>query len=135
LKGFAVAALDLCQPSAIRALTKSGWQVDAHPRRLRTERRVILIDLVAERGGRRIYVEVKCFADVTYADEQYRAIGQYLVYRAVLSIVHDDTPLYLTIPVTMYEKMDTVLCHLIEEYKIKYVLFDEVQDTIRSWNE
>jgi XisH protein len=134
-KGLLVPAVDLCQPSVIRALTKAGWRVGAHPRRVHTPHRTILIDLVAQHIGGRVYIEVKCFADVTDTDEQYRAIGQYLTYRAVLQAVEGKTPLYLAIPVTMDQEMDAVLRHLLKEYQIKYVLFDEAEEAIRSWNE
>ncbi|HRF95984.1 MAG TPA: element excision factor XisH family protein, partial [Aggregatilineales bacterium] len=69
----------------------------------------IVIDIRANYGlngqSRQILlVEVKCFADSSeYTRDLYVAIGQYVVYQAMLNELKNSTPLYLAIPLTAYD--------------------------------
>jgi Holliday junction resolvase-like predicted endonuclease len=72
--------IDYCQHQVVRALQKVGWTVAPKPQRLVVGRRVVYIDLVAKQSNRKVFIEVKCFADPDSVHEQYVAIGQYLTY-------------------------------------------------------
>ena len=129
-------ALDDCQPQIVHALQNAGWAVSPKPKRLIVGRRVSYVDLVAVQGSRQIYVEVKCFGDPDSSHEQYVAVGQYLLYRAMLQSLEDSTPLYLTIPGTIYETgIDRILRSVLEDHQIKLLVVDMEMETILQWKE
>lgn len=129
-------ALDDCQPQVVRALQNAGWTVLPKPKRLIVGRRVSYVDLVAVQGERQIYVEVKCFADPDSSHEQYIAVGQYLLYRAMLEALEDPTPLYLAIPGTIEAtSIDLVLRRVLENNQIRLLVVDMEMETITGWKE
>jgi hypothetical protein len=117
-------------------LQNAGWTVLPKPKRLIVGRRVSYVDLVAVQGERQIYVEVKCFADPDSSHEQYIAVGQYLLYRAMLERLEDSTPLYLAIPSTIQTTgIDLVLRRVLENNQIRRLVVDMEMETISQWNE
>ena len=86
-------------------------------------------------NGRTILlVEVKCFTDRN--SELYGAIGQYLIYRAMLVENDDDTALYLSIPTIEFAKLtDRAFKRVIAESNIKLLIVDLEQERIIEWIE
>jgi hypothetical protein len=107
-------ALDRCHPVVERALQKEGWRV-ASPGRFSTEERDIYIDILASRQQngtvqQLLLVEVKCFLEgLNVTQELYTAFGQYIVYRSMLKLLQNTTPLYLAIPHTIFGQLDTAI--------------------------
>jgi XisH protein len=83
--------LDQCHNQIVRALEKDGWRVDAKPRRLVHQERLVFIDIRARRqinasGQQILLAEIKCFPDRDRTTlEVYIAFGQYIIYRALLA--------------------------------------------------
>lgn len=51
-------------------------------------------------------VEVKCFSNLAeHIRDLYIAIGQYIVYQAMLDELNNPTPLYLAVPKTAYDRL------------------------------
>lgn len=94
-----MARLDACHEQVANALRNDGWNVDKTPFGVSTIQRRALIDIRAIRGTNGhteqiLLVEVKCFAQPkSWTNELYTAIGQYLVYRAMLQDVNIIIPL------------------------------------------
>ena len=129
-------AIDDCQPQVVHALQNAGWTVRSKPKRLIVGRRVGYVDLVVVQENRQIYVEVKCFGDADSPHEQYGAIGQYLVYRAMLHALEDSTPLYLAIPATIYETgIDRVLRRVLDDNPVRLLVVDVEREVFRQWKE
>jgi hypothetical protein len=97
-------ALDRYHESVKKALIKDGWTITADPLTLYVGADRIHIDLgaerliVAERGVKRIAVEVKTFAGASPIADLEEAIGQYVVYRMALRRTEADRVLYLAAP-------------------------------------
>lgn len=133
---------DDCHSQVVRALEKDGWRVSDKAIRIRTPRRTIHIDARASRrsNGRQqqiLLAEVKCFPDAnSTTTDLYIAIGQYILYRAVLAIIQDATPLYLVIPAWAYQDIfDTAARHAINDSKIKLIVVDVETESVREWIE
>jgi hypothetical protein len=102
-------AIDQCEPAIIRAFEKQGWKVKNHPFSIRIDEQERISHLYADFRLRSedntiIVVEVKCFPEsASFLDEFYRAWGQYEVYRLALINAEMDFPLYLAVPLHIYQ--------------------------------
>ncbi|MCU0482289.1 MAG: hypothetical protein MUE54_13935 [Anaerolineae bacterium] len=135
-------AVDTCQPQVIRALEKEGWRILLGETRFRKYKRSIMIDIRAVHGANGsskqiLLAEVKCFGNSSeYTRDLYTAIGQYIVYRAMLNELNDATPLYLAIPVVAYDELfDAIIQRAVNDAKIKLIVVDIVQEVIVTWKE
>lgn len=95
---------DLYHEAVRNALTKDGWTITHDPLRLSWGGRLLYVDLGAERllgaerAGQRIAVEIKSFVGASPVADLERAIGQYVVYRAVLAEQDPGREIYLAVP-------------------------------------
>ncbi len=95
---------DACHQQVVRALQKDGWRIQGEHVVIATKSRQAFVDLRAVRdvnGARQqlLLVEVKCFPNRSSTTEEfYVAIGQYIIYRAILVESETSVPLYLAIP-------------------------------------
>jgi hypothetical protein len=133
-------ALDACHPHIIHALEKDGWRVSEKPLKLDTARRSIYIDIEAARGANGIRQqillgEVKCFPDRdSTTRDLYIAVGQSIIYRAVLDEMDIHTPLYLAIPQDVYQDIfDSTVRRAISDNKIKVLVVNVEMETIVQW--
>jgi XisH protein len=97
-------ALDRHHVAVRNALIKDGWTVTADPLTLRVGVDRVHIDLaaermlIAERGARKIAVEIKTFSGASKIADLEEALGQYVLYRMVLRRAEPDRDLYLAVP-------------------------------------
>jgi hypothetical protein len=88
----------------VRAQQKDGWRIDAEQTMIATEDRKGFVDLraVREVNGTQqqiMLVEIKCFPDRdSTTEELYVAVGQYIIYRALIVELGMNIPLYLAVP-------------------------------------
>lgn len=124
---------DSCHDAVAEALKREGWQVKGDVQRQRKDR-LVYIDLRALREDQTTLIEVKCFANLASPDEQYTAVGQYLIYQTFLHLQAVLHPLYLAVPVTIYEtRFDDVLLETIRTHHIKLLVFDETGKRSLQW--
>ena len=135
-------ALDYCHPQFVRALQKDDWLVKEKPEQFRVTGRIIFIDISASRGTnglkrQALFAEIKCFPDLqSTSRELYIAIGQYIVYRAVLAELQDTTLLYLAVPESVYQTVfDVAVRRAISDNQIKMVIVNLETETITQWIE
>lgn len=135
-------AFDQCHEQVVRALQKEGWNVEAEQVTLSLGKRRIFVDLRAVRGvnGNRqqmMLIEVKCFPSSTTVNEElYHAIGQYLVYRAMLTERRLETPLYLSIPEPIFNSaFDLPMKRVVEDSQIKLVIVNLEAERVVQWIE
>ncbi len=131
--------IDDCAPQVVRALQKAAWTVNTKPNRKILENRIAYFDLIAAKQEASIYIEIKCFPVRLAAGggslEEYIAIGQYLVYRAMLDLLGEKTLLYLAIPNTIYRDFDKVILKTIRDNHINLLIFDSEAEVILEWIE
>lgn len=134
--------LDYCHPQIVHALEKAGWTVADMPLTIDIPEREIHIDIEAWRNanGSRQHImlaEVKCFPNrQSTTTELYRSIGQYIVYRAVLSTTLMDIPLYLAIPDAVYDTVfDSTVRRAVSDNKMKLLIVNLETEAIIQWIE
>lgn len=133
-------ALDYCHAHVVHALQKDNWEVSPVSPIYSALERTVYIDVRATRSTngviqQRLLAEVKCFPTQT-TRELYAAIGQYLIYRAILEEINMSTPLYLAVPsIAFYQLFDGIVQRVIRETLIKLVVVDLTTETIVKWSE
>ncbi len=123
------------------ALEKESWQITHDPLRLVLGRRKGYVDLAAEkllaaeRGTRKIAVEIKSFLGASTLDEFEDALGQFLIYKVALETDEPDRQLYLAVPVSVYTDFfdDSFFVGILKRYAVRLLIFDENQQTIVQW--
>ena len=86
------------------ALIKDGWVITDDPLRLEYGGRNMYVDfgaeevLGAEKGGRKIAVEVKSFLGPSDLNDLEGALGQFILYRSVMAKTEPERQLYLAVP-------------------------------------
>jgi hypothetical protein len=111
-----------------------------YPVRFGERRGFIDISAEHEQDGKArqiLLAEVKCFFDPkTITTDTYVAIGQYLMYRAMLSRLQIEAPLYLAISKAAYSVIvDEIVEAVLLEQRIKLVVIDFETEEIVSWIE
>ena len=98
-------AKNIYHDAVIEALTADGWVITHDPLTLSFGGRDLYVDLgaertalAAERGGRRIAVEVQSFLNRSIVRDLEEAVGQYAIYRAVLAEMEPERVLWVRAP-------------------------------------
>jgi hypothetical protein len=123
------------------ALIKDGWTITQDPLHVKWARKDMFIDLGAERilaaqkGTRKIAVEVKSFLGLSDMADLEQAIGQYTIYHEVLSRVDPDRSLFLAVDEEVYVNLfeDSIGKLLVDNRGIQLIVFDPQTETIRQW--
>jgi hypothetical protein len=135
-------AFDQCHEQVVSALQKDGWRIEDQQIKMSLGKRRVFVDLRAVRevnGDRQqiMLVEIKCFPEgENITQELYMAIGQYVVYRAMLTQLGLDLPLYLSIPETIFDSVfDVIIQTGMRDSRIKLVIVNLEQERIVRWIE
>jgi XisH protein len=134
-------ARDLYHEHVRQALIRDGWTITHDPLRLRWGLRDVYIDLgaeqllAAEKGTRKIAVEIKSFIGLSQMEDLEKAVGQYTVYDAVLSQVEPDRTLYLAVNEATYANLfeEPIGTLLIQHSHLHLLVFDPSEEVIRQW--
>ena len=134
-------ALDKFQLAVHNALQKDGWTITNEPLSLRYEGQDVYIDLAAERllsaekGTRKIAVEIKTFTGRSQMADLHQAVGQYLVYQSVLNQMEPERELYLAVTEVVYQGVFTeAIGALVLHERINRIFtFDPEQEEIVRW--
>lgn len=91
--------------------------------------------IAAQKGSKKIAIEIKSFLKESVVSEYHTALGQFLNYRIGLEEVEKDRILYLAIPNLAYTRIKRlpILMKSIAVYEIKLVIFDITQKSIVEW--
>ncbi len=126
----------------IQALQTDGWTITHDPLLIPCGDRRLFIDLGAERvtigaerGSERIAVEIASFlADSPVRDLQ-EAVGQFVVYRALLSQEEPDRPLFLGVPARVYDSvLSEPLGQLVAaDVRLRVLVFDPQEQKVVRW--
>lgn len=125
------------------ALERDGWSVTHDPLLLSFGTRRLFVDLgaeapiAAEKGLRKIALEVKSFLGESEMTELERALGQYALYRFVLNRDEPDRVLYLAVTAEVYWKLftDADARDLTAAQQIKLLVFDIEKGALLRWIE
>ena len=91
--------------------------------------------LGAEKTGRQIAVEIKSFVGASEMDDLEKAIGQYIIYRSVMTRTEPDRMLYLAIHneafLDIFEEPLGKL--LLEDHQVGLIVYDIQAEVILKW--
>jgi hypothetical protein len=97
-------AKDLFHDCVCHALIRDGWTITHDPLRLSWGGKDLYVDLgaeqlvAAEKSGQRIAVEIKSFVGDSEVDDLEKAVGQYVLYRAILAQLEPERSVFLAVP-------------------------------------
>lgn len=106
-----MSARDRYQDCVRNALVKDGWAITHDPLRLPWGKKDLYVDLgaeqllAAEKGQRQIAVEIKSFLGRSEVDDLEKALGQFVLYRAILKAREPDRTLFLAVPDDVLEDL------------------------------
>lgn len=125
-----------------QALEVDGWKITDDPYFIQIGKRRGYIDLgaekaiiAAEKGVKKIAVEVKSFISPSDLDAFEEALGQFLIYLMVLEEKEPERILYLAIPLAFYDRFfdDPFFQRLAKRYEVKLIVFHETENKIVQW--
>ncbi len=134
-------ARDFYHDAARNALIKDSWTITHDPFKLPVGIRDSFVDLgaqklvAAEKGTRKIAVEIKSFLSPSLLRDLEAALGQFTLYRAFLSRMDPDRTLYLALPEAIMEGIfvDKIADVLFDEKLVEAVTFDPDEEVIVRW--
>jgi hypothetical protein len=132
---------DQLHPQVVSALRKDGWTITHDPSVVPFAATYTEIDLgaekliAAEKGGRRIAVEVKSFMGPSTVSEFHTALGQYLDYTIALSEHDPERSLYLAIPQFIHRTFfaDEMVRRIVERFGLRLLVFNPQTESVVLW--
>jgi hypothetical protein len=134
-------AKDIYHDCVKNALTKDGWTITHDPLRLSAGTKDMYVDfglervLAAKKAEQKIAIEVKSFVGDSQIDDLEKAIGQYVIYRAVIAEKEQDRILYLAVPQNIIQDIfEQPLGQILLKHKLAQLIsFDPQKEVIRQW--
>ena len=135
-------AKDFYHDTVVKALINDGWEITDDPLILSYGGRELYVDLGAEKttiaaqkGNLKIAVEIKSFLKSSPVRDLEEAVGQYSVYKSILTETQSERILYLAIPRRSYENIFTEKLGqlILKSLKIKLLVFDDEERRIIRW--
>ena len=134
-------AKDRYHDSVKAALVRDGWTITHDPLTLRWGKKDMFVDLgaekllAAEKGERKIAVEVKSFLGRSELRDLQQALGQYTMYRRILELKEPDRKLYLAIRELVYNELfeEPIGQLLIDSEMVQIVVFSEETEEVLRW--
>lgn len=136
-------APDLYHDIVKRALVKDDWQITDDPYYIQYKGLRLYADIGAERplgaekGDKKIVVEIKVFGSASQITELERALGQYSIYRGILKKIEPARIIYLAIAQDVFEDffLRPAIQDIVADIQVNFVVFDPTQEKIVQWIE
>jgi hypothetical protein len=136
-----MSAKDIYHETVKNALINDGWVITHDPLRLSIDDKNLFIDLGAEKiiaaqkGGKKIAVEVKSFIGRSEINDLEDALGQFILYQDLLEVEEPDRELFLAIRQKAFE---SIFSHrigtiLLNKKRVKLVVFNEKSEEVLEW--
>ncbi len=123
------------------ALVNDGWTITHDPLHLRWGTKDMYVDLGAERflgaekGDRKIAVEIKSFLNPSLMEALENALGQFVLYDDVLERVEPARTLYLAVSARIYREIfeEPVGQLLLSKGRVRLLVFSTETEVIEQW--
>jgi len=131
-------AKDKYHDTVIRALKSDGWQILGENLLLLIENRHLWVDVEAKNKDDEsvILVEIKTFENMQSPVNYLQSvIGQYMMYKVVLTFLEINNPLFLAVSLDAYNGFlqEEIAKQVIEQLSIKLVVIDIQLEEIVEW--
>jgi hypothetical protein len=126
----------------IEALQADGWTITDDPLTIKYGGRDFFVDLGAERmpigaekGNRRIAVEIQSFLNQSVVRDIEEAVGQYDVYRTLLKEKEPERSLYLAVPKRIRKPLllEPFGRLIVAKLELSVIVFNEQSRRIIEW--
>jgi hypothetical protein len=136
-----VPARDRYHPHVVDALIRDGWTITHDPLTVRIGVKDMFVDLGAERflgaekGARRIAVEVKSFIGPSETRELEVTLGQFVLYGDALARTQPERTLYVAVRRQVYEEVfeEPMGKMLLDNGRLRLIVFDPDQREVYRW--
>jgi len=134
-------AKDVYHETVKKALIKDGWTITADPYIIKYKDAQLFADLAAEkpiaaqRNDLKIIVEIKSFLNPSPMKDFELALGQYILYRNLISLTEPSYQTYLAINTTVYYNFFTrdSIQQIIKINQLLLMVFDSEKEEILQW--
>ena len=135
-------ALDRFHEPVRMALIKDGWTITDDPLQLSVGKRTLSIDLGVEksligamRDKQRIAVEIKTFGGASPVADLQQAVGQFVMYKSILSQTQPDRELYLAVSEEVRDSIfsEEVGQLMLREHIDRLFYFSVIREEIIEW--
>lgn len=136
-------AKDLYHDNCKQALIKDGWKITHDPYPMRWGKKDLFVDLGAEKflgaekGDRRIAIEVKSFVGLSDIQDLKNALGQFILYQDLLARIEPERELFLALRDVvfsdLFEDSMSIGKVLLENRRFQLLVFNSEQEVIISW--
>jgi len=132
---------DIYHDLVVNILVTDGWVITQDPLTLSYGNKDVYADLgaektlAAEKGNLKIAVEIKSFLSPSAVYDLEVAIGQYNIYRDILTEIEPDRLPYLAIPDRVYKGIfsDPLGQLVIKRQQLQLLIFNEQKGRLVSW--
>lgn len=134
-------ARDIFHNSFKAALIKDDWTITHDPLSLRMGKKDLFVDLGAERllaaekDHQKIAIEIKSFVSQSEIRDLENALGQYVLYQNVLSVIEPDRQLYLAVRESVFLDLfeEAIGKLLLERQVLRLLTFDPDVEVLKRW--
>ncbi|MDM8529620.1 element excision factor XisH family protein [Anaerolineales bacterium HSG25] len=134
-------AKDIIHDQVKNALIKDGWTITHEPFTIIYEGEPVYADLgakrsfIAERDGAKVLVEIKSFLNPSAIHDFKEALGQYLIYRELITEVAPNyKPILAISEVTYYGAFQRAIIKLmLERYHIALLVVNIPKEEVVLW--
>lgn len=134
-------ARDKFHDNVRNALTKDGWIITDDPLHLKWGAKDMFVDLgaeslfSAEKGERKIAVEIKSFVSASDLTDLHNAVGQYTFYHDVMEQIQPGRELYLAVRSITYTTIfqDSFGKLMLDNNRLKLLVFNADTEEIVRW--
>ena len=138
-----MAAKDLFHPHVRHALEKDGWTITHDPLTLPWGNAPVQVDLgaekviAAEKGARKIAVEVKSFLRSSRTEDLEDAMGQLVLYRHLLRRAPVQRELFLAVRKDVYESFIALphVTEFLQAERVNLLIFNPQTEEVTQWIE
>jgi len=135
-------ARNIYHDAVAHALIADGWTITDDPLTLSFGGRDLYVDLAAERltigaerNGEKIAVEIHSFLNPSPVRDLEEAVGQYDIYRTILTETGSDRQLFLAVPEHVYEGIlaERLGQLIVTRLQLRLIVFREQEERIVRW--
>jgi hypothetical protein len=134
-------ARNIDHDAVVQALKADGWTFDSDALVSPLDRRVFVdlgaerLTIGAERGNERIAVEIQSFVADSPVRDLQEAVGQFVVYRALLAQTEPERTLFLGVSTQAYDSvLSEPLGQLVAaDARLRFLVFDPKQRKVVRW--
>jgi hypothetical protein len=135
-------ARNIYHDAVVHALVADGWTITDDPLTISYGGKELYVDLgaerltiAAERDGRKIAVEIQSFLGLSPIRDLEEAVGQYDVYRTIMTETEPERLLYLAVPQRVHDGLLTERLGqlIVSRLHLRLLVFDHKQERIVQW--